>query len=238
MFKTCIACGDVSLYRKKKCGDCLVTRYCDRECQKNHWSEHKSECLELCEYGCRQETLYKLSRVGIYLSNDIGGGVKLRLGNYIENEYLCNDDTMSTELFNHKKMLSNLLYILKDMPKFVCATTRDIRTGTNEIKNALQNEICKSFKSVLDSYVTLPCNFAKLVELCECELVAFQCGKYMFEITKVSDDTDHIGIVTVGSVQLKIQTFHLPSGAKLQNESVNDVVDSLKESICKIFVCD
>ncbi|CAL1695077.1 unnamed protein product [Somion occarium] len=28
----------------KKCGQCGTTRYCDSECQKSHWAEHKSSC--------------------------------------------------------------------------------------------------------------------------------------------------------------------------------------------------
>ncbi len=29
----------------KKCGRCLRTRYCDRQCQLRHWQEHKTECV-------------------------------------------------------------------------------------------------------------------------------------------------------------------------------------------------
>nr|VWP00492.1 Serine hydroxymethyltransferase (EC [Ganoderma boninense] len=49
-----ISVNNVSLYRcswcgnpsavLRKCGGCGKTRYCDGQCQKKHWSEHRTDC--------------------------------------------------------------------------------------------------------------------------------------------------------------------------------------------------
>jgi len=35
--------GDVSL---KSCKSCMLVKYCNANCQKNHWPEHKNECKQ------------------------------------------------------------------------------------------------------------------------------------------------------------------------------------------------
>ena len=39
--KTCIVCN---MPARSKCEKCRSTRYCGRDCQKNHWSQHKTVC--------------------------------------------------------------------------------------------------------------------------------------------------------------------------------------------------
>ncbi|TFK85225.1 hypothetical protein K466DRAFT_552464 [Polyporus arcularius HHB13444] len=39
----CSWCGNPSAVLRK-CGGCAKTRYCDGQCQKKHWSEHKADC--------------------------------------------------------------------------------------------------------------------------------------------------------------------------------------------------
>ena len=38
----CNNCKDI-----KKCSICLSVYYCRRECQKNHWKEHKTVCVPI-----------------------------------------------------------------------------------------------------------------------------------------------------------------------------------------------
>ena len=48
--KTCAlpSCGTVETDKKfKKCGRCRQVTYCDRECQTNHWAQHKKVCQEV-----------------------------------------------------------------------------------------------------------------------------------------------------------------------------------------------
>ena len=40
----CFACKKLSDTRLKRCGNCRVTYYCNVECQRSHWSQHKDEC--------------------------------------------------------------------------------------------------------------------------------------------------------------------------------------------------
>ena len=42
----CFYCLKQSDVRLKKCGNCKNARYCDRECQKADWKNHKGECME------------------------------------------------------------------------------------------------------------------------------------------------------------------------------------------------
>lgn len=41
--KICAACGKTKP-RMANCARCHVTTYCNRDCQKVHWSKHKAEC--------------------------------------------------------------------------------------------------------------------------------------------------------------------------------------------------
>lgn len=43
----CISCGISPKTKLFKCGRCEITRYCSKECQKNHWKEHKKFCCKL-----------------------------------------------------------------------------------------------------------------------------------------------------------------------------------------------
>lgn len=36
-------CGNNSKY---SCGKCMVAKYCSKECQKENWPEHKSQCIK------------------------------------------------------------------------------------------------------------------------------------------------------------------------------------------------
>lgn len=240
--KTCKNCGHVSSCRKDKCGDCLITRYCNRKCQKDDWIQHKSECLEICKSQCRRETMFKLFKIGIILSDNIGEGVKLCIGNFLENGQIRNDGTMHTELCNHFQNSRHLMYVLKNIDVFITKSKKDIRTETNETTYELHNEISESLKNILDDYVHLSSIFAETYKY---EALSFQCGNYLFEIDIKKAENIMFNFnknITLGAgpnkVLLTIRTFKPPSGSKRQNESINEVVDSLKKNICKIFVCD
>lgn len=43
----CSGCGEMTMNKMKTCGNCFVTFYCDKECQKSHWAEHKKTCKEV-----------------------------------------------------------------------------------------------------------------------------------------------------------------------------------------------
>jgi hypothetical protein len=40
----CWACKKPSKTQIKRCGRCRIAYYCDQECQKKHWLEHKKTC--------------------------------------------------------------------------------------------------------------------------------------------------------------------------------------------------
>lgn len=43
--QTCNACGDIKNEGQfKRCKQCKLARYCDKECQKKHWKTHKKLC--------------------------------------------------------------------------------------------------------------------------------------------------------------------------------------------------
>lgn len=45
MYKvSCIGCRKSDKHKLKKCGKCLMARYCGTECQHQDWAEHKLEC--------------------------------------------------------------------------------------------------------------------------------------------------------------------------------------------------
>ena len=43
MSNTCSNCGSEA---SKKCGQCKITVYCNKECQQSHWSTHRLECVK------------------------------------------------------------------------------------------------------------------------------------------------------------------------------------------------
>ncbi|GMH54594.1 hypothetical protein TrRE_jg13200 [Triparma retinervis] len=46
--QVCSDCGKVATKKLLKCGGCLATRYCNRDCQMRHWKfGHKKECKKL-----------------------------------------------------------------------------------------------------------------------------------------------------------------------------------------------
>jgi hypothetical protein len=45
MYKvSCIGCRKLDKHKLKKCGKCLMARYCGTECQHQDWTEHQLEC--------------------------------------------------------------------------------------------------------------------------------------------------------------------------------------------------
>ena len=51
MFK-CSACDKYLVGETKRliCAECKIKYYCSKECQKNHWKGHKSDCASLVEH--------------------------------------------------------------------------------------------------------------------------------------------------------------------------------------------
>ncbi len=46
LINICYNCNKQLLYTvDRKCGRCLITTYCNRQCQKTHWKQHKKECI-------------------------------------------------------------------------------------------------------------------------------------------------------------------------------------------------
>ena len=43
--KICLCCM-IEVQSNLICGKCRVARYCNRECQKNHWPAHKHVCKD------------------------------------------------------------------------------------------------------------------------------------------------------------------------------------------------
>jgi hypothetical protein len=43
----CAACGGRDVQRFKVCAGCGVARYCNKNCQRAHWPEHRRECAGL-----------------------------------------------------------------------------------------------------------------------------------------------------------------------------------------------
>lgn len=48
-FKRCEKCGKQS-EKPSRCSQCQVMYYCDKDCQKKNWQEHKSICKEIREF--------------------------------------------------------------------------------------------------------------------------------------------------------------------------------------------
>ena len=50
MFK-CSSCDKYLVGETKRliCAECKIEYYCSKECQMNHWKEHKSDCASLVE---------------------------------------------------------------------------------------------------------------------------------------------------------------------------------------------
>ena len=40
----CAECGEEGGVRLKVCKACMVAKYCNADCQRNHWPTHKQEC--------------------------------------------------------------------------------------------------------------------------------------------------------------------------------------------------
>ena len=59
--KKCENCkNNDSTLRLLTCGKCASVRYCSKECQRDHWAEHKSFCKAICEEaGAKLETPLK-----------------------------------------------------------------------------------------------------------------------------------------------------------------------------------
>ena len=54
----CAECGEEGGVSLKVCKPCMLVRYCNADCQKNHWSTHKKECKQRASE-LRDEALFK-----------------------------------------------------------------------------------------------------------------------------------------------------------------------------------
>jgi len=58
MTHCCAECGKEGGVSLKACKACMLVRYCNAECQKNHWPEHKKICKQRAAE-LRDEALFK-----------------------------------------------------------------------------------------------------------------------------------------------------------------------------------
>ena len=42
--RCCAECGEEGGASLKTCKSCKLVKYCNADCQKNHWPKHKKEC--------------------------------------------------------------------------------------------------------------------------------------------------------------------------------------------------
>jgi hypothetical protein len=54
-----VARRGASASRCKVCKSCMLVKYCNAECQKNHWPKHKTACKLSTSNGDRDEALFK-----------------------------------------------------------------------------------------------------------------------------------------------------------------------------------
>jgi hypothetical protein len=54
----CAECGKEGGISLKVCKSCMLVKYCNAECQKNHWPKHKKECKQRAAE-LRDEALFK-----------------------------------------------------------------------------------------------------------------------------------------------------------------------------------
>ena len=54
----CAECGNEGGISLKACKSCMVAKYCNVNCQKNHWPKHKKEC-KIRAAELRDEALFK-----------------------------------------------------------------------------------------------------------------------------------------------------------------------------------
>lgn len=55
--RVCIVCNNFN--NLKHCGKCKIVLYCDRNCQMQHWSIHKKECVTNNDWSKLYPTIYK-----------------------------------------------------------------------------------------------------------------------------------------------------------------------------------
>ena len=78
--------------RLRQCSACKVTKYCDVNCQRNHWRTHKKQCKEL---GDRKERFACMAENDLENRSDASGmfifGVRLGSGDcgHIDHELTC-----------------------------------------------------------------------------------------------------------------------------------------------------
>jgi hypothetical protein len=54
----CAECGEEGGVSLKACKSCMQVRYCNAECQRNHWPTHKNQCKQRAAE-LRDEALFK-----------------------------------------------------------------------------------------------------------------------------------------------------------------------------------
>ena len=66
---TCSHCKDYFTVATLKCGGCLITRYCSRECQKKSWPAHKKDCGKQKELNKSDERDKVVLRLKVVIAN-------------------------------------------------------------------------------------------------------------------------------------------------------------------------
>lgn len=151
---TCLSCKKSFEYKLKKCGNCLIARYCERSCQCDDWSRHCLECGE-CEafyfQTLRMSMKTRLDKNQIHLMKDIGDGIKLKM----------NVRGVADEILSIGARVHSLVKLLKNYEDRV--EKHALRsTKLSSMKHNIYSEVSTSLRKIIGAYARLDQMFKNL----------------------------------------------------------------------------